>query len=129
MARVTKERLEKMFPDWEVSGEEGYFDLSSHSNAGENVVISIIGDNLYDMVRHVEMIYNGFDPQDHAAQIYHAKYYGSAADQMFYAGAPGDLEDLIADARDIDEMYYAVYNTLYSAWQKEQNDCNDSENE
>ena len=129
MAKVTKELLEKMFPDWEVSGEEGSFDLSSHSNAGENVVIPIMGDTLYDMASYVETIYNDFDPQDHAAQIYHAKHYGSADEQRFYAGAPGDLEDLIADAKEIDEMYYAVYQTLCKAYNEDLGDGDDSEEE
>ena len=130
MAKVTKERLESILPDWDVSScSDGDFELSSHSPEGENVIMSLEGDTLDEMARFAESYYNDFDPQDHAAQIYHAKHYGSADEQRFYAGAPGDLEDLIADAKEIDEMYYAVYQALYSAWQKEKDDGNDSEDD
>lgn len=130
MAKVTKERLESILPDWEVSScGDGDFELSSYSPAGENIVMSLDGDTLDEMARFAESYYNDFDPQDHAAQIYHAKHYGSADEQRFYAGAPEDLEDLIADAKEIDEMYYAVYQALYSAWQEEKDDGNDSEDD
>ena len=130
MAKVTKERLESILPDWEVSScSDGDFELSSYSPAGENIVMSLDGDTLDEMARFAESYYNDFDPQDHAAQIYHAKHYGSADEQRFYAGAPDDLEDLLEDAKAIDEMYYSVYQTLCKAYNEDLGDGDDSEEE
>ena len=113
MAKVTKERLDELFPDWEVSSCSDWgFELSSHSPAGENVLMSLDGDTFDEMARFAESYYNDFDPQDHAAQIYHAKHYGTQDEQRFYAGAPDGLEDLLEDAKAIDEMYYSVYQKL-----------------
>lgn len=130
MAKVTKERLESILPDWEVSScGDGDFELSSYSPAGENIVMSLDGDTLDEMARFAESYYNDFDPQDHAAQIYHAKHYGSEDEQRFYAGAPDDLEDLLEDAKAIDEMYYSVYQTLCKAYNEDSGDGDESEEE
>lgn len=130
MAKVTKERLESILPDWEVSPcSDRVFDLSSYSPAGENIIMSIVGDTFDEMARFAESYYNNFDPQDHASQIYHAKHYGSEDEQRFYAGAPDDLEALLEDAKAIDEMYYSVYQTLCKAYNEGSGDGDDSEEE
>ena len=130
MAKVTKERLDELFPDWEVSSCSDWgFELSSHSPAGENVLMSLDGDTFDEMARFAESYYNDFDPQDHAAQIYHAKHYGTQDEQRFYAGAPDGLEDLLEDAKAIDEMYYSVYQKLCKAYKEGQDDGDDSEEE
>ena len=130
MAKVTKEWLESILPDWEVSScGDGDFELSSYSPAGENIVMSLDGDTFDEMARFAEGYYNDFDPQDHAAQIYHAKHYGTEDDQRFYAGAPDDLEDLLEDAKAIDEMYYSVYQKLCKAYEEGHDDGDDSEEE
>lgn len=130
MKKITKEMIEGLFPDWEVSSYgDGGFELSSYSPAGENVIMSLAGDTLDEMARFAESYYNDFDPQDHAAQIYHAKHYGTECEQEFYAGAPSDLEDLLEDAKAIDEMYYSVFQKLCKAYEEGQDDGNDSEEE
>ena len=130
MKKITKEMIEGLFPDWEVSScGDGGFELSSHSPAGENVVMSIVGDTFDEMARYAGSYYDDFDSQDHAAQIYHAKHYGTEDEQRFYAEAPGDLEDLLEDAKAIDEMYYYVYQKLCKAYEEGQDDGDDSEEE
>jgi hypothetical protein len=130
MKKITKEKLENILSDWDVSScGDGDFELSSHSPAGENVVMSLVGDTFYDMARFASSYYDDFDPQDHAAQIYHAKHYGTAEEQRFFAGAPDDLEDLLEDAKAIDEMYYSVYQKLCKAYEEDQDDGDDSEEE
>lgn len=114
--KVTKELLEKILPEWDVDEyEDGGFDVSSHSPEGEHVIVSLNGDTLSQMACCVDEIYNDFDPQDHAAQIYHEKHYGTPEEREFYASAPDDLEDLLADAKAIDEMYYSVADALRRA--------------
>lgn len=126
--KVTKELLESILPDWEVSSYgDGGFELSSYSPAGENILMSLVGDTLDDMARFAESYYNDFDPQDHAAKIYHAKHYGTADEQRFYASAPEDLKDLIEDAEDIDNMYYSVYLALCEKYKEDSGDGDDSE--
>ena len=125
--KATRELIEKALPGWEVvEGEDGEFDISSYSPAGENVVMSLVGDTFDDMARSAEDYYNDFDPQDHAAQIYHAKHYGTEDEKRFYAGALGDLEDLLKDAKAIDKMYYSVYQNLSKAYEEGQDDGDDS---
>ena len=128
MKKITREKMESLFPDWDVSSfGDGDFELSSHSPAGENVIMSLAGDTFDEMARLAASYYDDFDPQDHAAQIYHAKHYGSEDEQRFYAGAPADLEDLLEDAKAIDEMYYAVYTALIRAWEEEPDDAEGEE--
>ena len=108
MAKVTKEWLESILPDWEVSScGDGDFELSSYSPAGENIVMSLDGDTFDEMARFAEGYYNDFDP----------------------AGAPDDLEDLLEDAKAIDEMYYSVYQKLCKAYEEGHDDGDDSEEE
>ena len=129
MARkVTKEILESILPDWEVSNLcETSFDITRHSPAGEHVVMPLQGENLGVMATLAEEYYNDFDADDHAAVIYHLKHYGTPDEQKFYASAPGDIDDLLRDARTIDNWYYEVYSKLREAWDKEDDDGDDTE--
>ena len=129
MARkVTKEILESILPDWEVSKlSETSFDITRHSPAGEEVVMSLQGENIGEMATFAENYYNDFDADDHAAVIYHLKHYGTPEEQKFYASAPGDIDDLLRDARTIDNWYYEVYSRLRDAWDEEDDDGDDTE--
>ena len=129
MARkVTKELLESILPDWEVSQlSETSFDITRHSPAGEHVIMPLQGENLWDMATFAENYYDDFDADDHAAVIYHLKHYGTPDEQKFYASAPGDIDDLLRDARTIDNWYYEVYSKLREAWDEEDDDGDDTE--
>ena len=126
--KVTKELLDGLLPDWDVTKfSDTSYDISRHSPAGEEVVMSLQGENLGEMATCAEEYYNGFDADDHAAVIYHQKHYGTPDEQRFYASAPGDLSDLIEDARIIDNWYYEVGHALRRAWEKEEDRGDDSE--
>lgn len=126
--KVTKELLERVLPEWSIyQDSDSSFEVTRHSPAGEEIVMDLSGENLGEMARFSEEYYNGFDPQDHAAQIYHAKHYGSEDEQRFYSGAPADLEALLEDAKAIDEMYYSVYTALRRAWEEEPDDAEGEE--
>lgn len=113
--KPTNADLKKILPDWDVMGtvEEG-FDIEAHSPAGEDILMSLSG-TLGEMILQAESVYDDYDPDDHAAVIYHAKHYGSEDDQRFYASAPGMLEDLVEDSHAIDNMYWGVLEALRGA--------------
>lgn len=113
--KPTKGDLMKILPNWYVRGtiEEG-FEIEAHSPAGEDIMMTLEG-TLGDMIRQAESVYDDFDPDDHAAVIYHAKHYGSEDDQRFYAAAPGMLSDLVEDSQAIDNMYWGVLEALRGA--------------
>lgn len=124
---VTKEIIEKILPDWHVIEYDNAFDVETHSPSGEDVIVSLQGDSLDDMSRFVKEYYEDFDPDDHAAQIYHAKHYGSEDEQRFYASAPGDLQALIEDANWIDGAIKEVADALYDAYMSGEYDEDDME--
>ena len=107
---VSLERLEKMFPEWSIYqySDEGSFDFSGHSPAGENVIVSISGSTFAELARDAAVEHERFDADDHAAQIYHAKHYGTEAEKRFFASAPDSLKDLLKDARAIKKMLKEV---------------------
>lgn len=113
---VPKEIIEKILPDWKVIEYSNGFDVLLDSPAGEEWCVPIQGESLQDMARFVEEYYNDFDPEDHASQIYHAKHYGSEDEQMFYAGAPDSLQDLIEDAKWIDSRIWDIREALWNEW-------------
>lgn len=128
MAKITKERIEGLLPDWDVTKySDTSYDISRHSPAGEEVVMSLQGENLGEMATFAVNYYNDFDADDHAAVIYHLKHYGTPDEQKFYASAPGDIYDLLRDARTIDNWYYEVYSKLREAWDEEDDDGDDTE--
>jgi len=124
--KVTKERLEAILPGWEVEqrGDES-FEIYTHSPAGEQVVMSLQGKNLGEMATNSESYYDNFDPADHAAVIYHKKWYGTEDEKRLYAGALGDIDELLEDARIIDNWYYEVGRALREAWEAEEDDVQD----
>lgn len=107
---VSLKQLEKMFPDWKIYqySDEGSFDFSGYSPEGENVIVTISGSTFAELASDAAEEYERFDADDHAAQIYHAKHYGSADEQRFYASAPEKLKDLLKDARAIKRMLKEV---------------------
>ena len=127
MARITKEMLEKLLPDWSVSIDvDGYsFELETHSPSGEDVLLTIQGYTFEEMEKSVEEYYDDFDPEDHAAVIYHAKHYGTPEEQRFYASAPEGLEELLVDARWIDNAYWQVREVLRKEYENGADDGDD----
>lgn len=124
--KVTKKRLEAILPDWEVEQYgDGFFEIYRHSPAGEQVIMSLQGKNLGEMATNSESYYDDFDPADHAAVIYHKKWYGTEDEKLFYAWALGDIDDLLKDARTIDNWYYEVGRALREAWEAEEDDGQD----
>lgn len=113
--KMTEERLGEILPGWKiyVSGDD--VELTRHSPAGDEVCISLKLGTAAAMAKQASVYYDDFDPDDHAAQIYHAKHHGTEEDRRFYAGAPDSLEDLMADAHAIDNLYYKVYEALKNA--------------
>ena len=107
---VSLKQLKKMFPDWKIYqySDEGSFDLSGYSPEGENIVVTISGSTFAELARDAAVEHERFDADDHAAQIYHAKHYGSDDEQRFFAGAPEKLKDLLKDARAIKRMLKEV---------------------
>ena len=70
------------------------------------------------MAKFAENYYNDFDASDRAAVVYHLKHYGTPVEQEFYASSPGDIDDLLRDARTIDNWYYEVRSKLWEEWNK-----------
>lgn len=121
--KVTKERLEEILPDWDVHQfSDDSFEISRHSPAGEEVIMTLQGRNLGEMAAYSEHYYDDFDADDHAAVIYHLKHYGTPDERRFYSDAPDALEDLVADSKTIDNWYYEVGCALRKAWQNEEDD-------
>lgn len=113
--KMTKARLGELLPGWKVYVSGDDVELTRHSPAGEEVCVSLTLDTAAEMAKQASAYYNYFDPDDHAAQIYHAKHYGSDDQQRFFTGAPDSLEDLVADAHAIDNLYYKIYEALNNA--------------
>lgn len=114
---VSKEKLEKLLKFWKVDEcrfgrDEPGFELSRHSPEGEEVFMALYGDTIEEMANVALATATDFDPDNHAAVIYHAEQYGSADDKRFYADAPDSLEDLLHDARWIKRAYLDVAKTL-----------------
>ena len=113
---VSKEELEKILPEWSVYAEsEDMFELSRHSPIGEEVLLDLQGKTLEELSDSAFQVYDEFDADDHASEIYHAKHHGDENARRFYASAPDDLGMLLKDAKAIDEMYYEVGDKLRQA--------------
>ena len=114
---VSLKQLEKMFPDWKIYqySDEGSFELSGYSPEGENILVTISGSTFAELARDAAAEHERFDADDHAAQIYHAKHYGSENDKRFYAGAPERMHDLLEDAKSIKESYKDIWQKLEAA--------------
>lgn len=110
--KVTKEDLEILLPEWEISECDGSFEASTHSPEGEEVILCLGGGSLKEMGEMARTEWEGFDPCDHAAVIYHEKHYGSDSQREFYASAPSNLRDLIDDAEWIAKAYQDAYSSL-----------------
>ena len=114
---VSKEKLEKLLKFWDVheckfGSDEPGFELSTHSPEGEEVCLSLYGDTIEEMANVALAAATDFDPDGHAAVIYHVKQYGTADEKRFYAGAPDSLKDLLHDAKWIKRAYMDAAKTL-----------------
>lgn len=110
---VTNRQLSGILSDYKVMGEDGEnYEVETWSPAGEDVVMTLWGKNLQEMSDYAKSLLDDFDPHDHASCIYHAKHYGGAEDRRFYASAPDDLDDLVADAKAIQNIYKDVWDRL-----------------
>ena len=113
--KMTEERLVELLPGCKVDVSGADVELTRHSPAGEEVCVSLTLGTAEEMAKQASAYYDDFDPDDHAAQIYHAKHYGSDDQKRFYAGTPDSLEDLVADAHAIVNLYYEIYEALNNA--------------
>lgn len=114
--KVLKEQVQKILSDYSVSSPNGeQFDIEWWSPAGEDVCLPLAGKTLRELADYAKSVYMLFDPDDHAATIYHAKHYGSTDERRFYAGALSGLIDLIEDANSIKSFYKDVWNKLEAA--------------
>ena len=113
---VSEELLQKVLPEWHVYVEaDDMFELSRHSPLGEEILLDVNGKTLDELSDSAFQVYDEFDADDHASEIYHAKHHGDENVRRFYASAPDDLGMLLKDARDIDNMYYEVGDRLRQA--------------
>ena len=99
--------------------DDNSLELEFWSPAGEDMPITLSGDNLRELAKNAEDLYDDFDADDHAAQIYHAKNYGSDDVRSYYADAPDLLEDLISDAEAIKVTYKDIFDKLSKAAKRE----------
>lgn len=98
----------------------GCYEITTHSPAGENVVIVLRGGNLTALADDANKAWEAFDWEEHASRILVAKRCGNADEQRYYASAPDNLAELIKDAGVIDDFYKALYYELRDAAQKEE---------
>ena len=90
----------------------GFFELSTYSPAGENVLISLNGSTLDELANDARQASEVFDAEEHAASIFMAKRNGTENERRFYAGAPDSLRELLKDANAIKKLYKALYSTI-----------------
>ena len=115
--------IELLGDSYKLSFDDGNsLELEFWSPAGEDMPITLSGDNLRELVKDAEKQWEDFDADDHAAQIYHAKHYGSDEMKRFYAGAPDSLEDLVEDAKAIKATYKDIFDRLDKASKSEPKD-------
>jgi hypothetical protein len=112
---VANDELSAILTDCKVMGCGSDFEVEWWSPADEDVIISLHGESLRELADSAKEAYDDFDPDDHAAIIYHAKHYGSADQQRFYARAPSELTDLVEDAEEINSFYKDVWERLEAA--------------
>jgi hypothetical protein len=111
-----KKLLEKLLGDkgWRVYDCGGNdFELSNWSNAGENVIISIRGENLSELVADARSAWENFNADEHAAEILIAKRSVDKRKRDYYAAAPDTLTELLRDANHIKSMHNYVYRRLF----------------
>ena len=106
----------KILRDYKVSAcQYGSIEVEFWSPDGEDMPISLFGDSLEQLAQCAKDQWEEFDADDHAAQIYHAKHYGSDEERRFFAAASDSLEDLVADAKAIKKTYERIYKALDAA--------------
>lgn len=117
MTSGLEEKLDKILGnDYRVNCyEDDSCDVEFWSPVGEDCPVGLNGKTLRELADDAKKAYEAFDPEDHAAQIYHAKHYGSEEDKRFYAGEPERLHDLLEDAESIKESYRDIWQKLEAA--------------
>lgn len=117
MAPGLEEKLDKILgDDYNVHCyENDSCDVEFWSPVGEDCPVGLNGKTLRELSDDAKKAYEAFDPEEHAAQIYHAKNYGSENDKRFYAGAPERMHDLLEDAESIKESYKDIWQKLEAA--------------
>lgn len=93
--------------EWRVTELEGWVEIETWSPAGENLVFYINGKNIPAEIRE---LYEGFDPDDHAGELYEAGKNG-------LSGVPS-LSVLVKDAAEIEEMLENLCIDLHAAKNK-----------
>ena len=118
MSKKIKMKLEKTLPDWKIydcQERGGCYEIENRSPAGENIIITLRGASLAALAKDIEEAYIDFDPDEHAAQIYSAKFGNNENERRFYADAPATLRELLDDAKAIEAMYKHVWEKIYNA--------------
>lgn len=124
MVKELEAKVNELLGDsYKLSFDDGNsLELEFWSPAGEDMPITLRGDNLRELAKDAENQFDDFDADDHAAQIYHAKNYGSDDMKRFYSGAPDSLEDLVEDAKAIKSTYKDIFDRLDKAAKSESKD-------
>jgi len=88
MTNKQKELLEQIAEEHNasVSFEENNVEIEHYSDQGEDLVFNVCDS---DIVNNLKDVYDGFDPDEHAVENYHAYHM--------------DLQNLLTDAKAIDE--------------------------
>lgn len=104
--------------DWcvyDCEEDGGCYELEQWSDAGEDVIITLRGATLAELAADAREVWENFDADKHAAEIYLAKKSASKHEREFYASAPDSMRELLADARNIKAMHKWVWRILDKA--------------
>ena len=117
MVKELEAKVNELLGDsYKLSFDDGNsLELEFWSPAGEDCLVDLNGKTLRGLADDAKKTYEAFDSEEHAAQIYHARHYGSKNDRRFYAGAPERLNDLLEDAKSIKESYRDIWKKLEAA--------------
>lgn len=110
--------IEEALSEYKVSVGDDGVEVEFWSPAGEDMRITLNGNSLDALAEDAGMEWELFDADDHAAQIYHKKYYGTENEQRFYASAPETLEELLEDAKAIEASLRDIVCKLRKLLQK-----------
>lgn len=83
--------------DWNITGENGNFELEKYSPAGQDFIISITAESLQEFIDEIYERYSNFDPGEEAYLWLDESGHGKN-------GAPYDMKDLYEDMEACEEM-------------------------
>lgn len=92
LKKAMKAKAEELGWSWD-EGFDGSVELENWSPAGEDIIVTLVGENIAQEMRDYA---NSFDEEDHVRELLNAKANG-------FAGVP-DLKTLVGDAEEIQEM-------------------------